>query len=247
MFNGFGVSPEMLRPPKGFVAPSGLVTHLDGPQITGLAGGAAVASWTQPLGNVSQGTAAKRPTYTLNALNNKNAPVFATDDWLAGPAVPIAGPFTIFVAGNVTLTGIVAFMLECGEVGTNSTNYYFYYNFIGGVQRLEGGFYNGATFQGFADPRTITTGPFVARLRYTGTVLDIWRNGVSSGTPISPSGTPTIAGSQQLFVGSQRSAAGASVYNGVYGTLQIYNRSLSDGEARYVEQSLGSEWGVAIT
>lgn len=237
----------MIRPPKGFIAPSGLVTHLDGPQITGLAGGAAVASWTQPLGNVAQATAAKRPTYTLNALNNKNSPVFATDDWLVGAAVPIPGPFTLFFAGSHTLTATAQFMIECGEAGSNNINYYFYMNFIGGVFRLEGGFHNGATFQGFSDPRANVSGPIVCRLRHTGTVLDIWRNGVSSGTPFTTSGTPTTAGSQQLFLGTQRSAVGGLIFNGVYGTVQIYNRSLSDGEARYVEYALGSEWGVAIT
>lgn len=247
MLPGPVISPVACRRGRGFTAPSGQVVWLDGPQITGLANGAAVPTWTQPLGNVSQATAAKRPTYTTNALNGKAAPSFATDDWLSGPPIAIAGPFTIFFAGAPTLGTTLEFLVECGEIATNNINYYFYINYTGAQNRLEGGFYNGTTYQGFTDPRANTSGAtMIARLRFTGTVLDIWRNGVSSGTPFTTTGTPTVAGTQQLFIGTTRSATGASLYFGVYGTLQIYNRSLTDAEARAVEQDLGYEWGVVI-
>lgn len=247
MLPGPVISVVACRRGRAFVAPSGQVVWLDGPQITGLANGAAVPTWTQPSGNLSQATAAKRPTYQSNALNGKAAPSFAVDDWMSGPVVAIGGPFTLFFAGAPTLAALPQYLIECGEVGSNNINYYFYINYTGGLNKLEGGFYNGTTFQGFTDPRANTSGAtMVARMRYTGTVLDIWRNGVSSGTPFTTTGTPTVAGTQQLFVGTARSATGANLYNGIYGSLQIYNRSLSDAEARAVEQDLGYEWGVVI-
>lgn len=79
---------------------AGLKLHLKADAITGLADGAAVATWEDQSGegnDATQGTAGERPTYQTNELNGKPVVRFdASDDGML-TSLTLVGPYTIIL------------------------------------------------------------------------------------------------------------------------------------------------------
>lgn len=226
---------------------SGLTTWYSAADVTGLADGDPTVTETNAGssgGSITQGTASKRGTWKSSALNGRPAIRFdGTDDCYAGSAAQaaIAGPYTLFVACNPSSVAAASrFLLELGQAASNNINFYLYFN--AGV--IETGYHDGTNFKGFQGLSVTAGTAYVITARFTGAVLDTWRNGTSSGTPFSTATTPTTAGTQTLNVGSDR--AGTNVFAGDIAEVLIYNRSVVDAERRSIERYLATQYGVAL-
>lgn len=87
---------------------AGLYAWYDATQITGLADGDPVATWTDVAGgrNATQGTSAARPTYKTAIQNGRPVVRFdGVDDFVNASAVSVSQPDTIFIVAKQTSTG----------------------------------------------------------------------------------------------------------------------------------------------
>ena len=90
--------------------------------------------------------------------------------------------------------------------------------------------------------------PVICSMRYQGTKLQGWGNGVEDGGPSAASGsltdkTATALTGATIGVGD----ASGRLLNGNLGELILFNRGLNDTERKSVESYLSQKWGVSIS
>ena len=96
---------------------TGLIHRWVASSITGVADGAAVASWPGAVGNVdlAQGTAGNRPVFVASAINGKPAVRFDGTDWLSTSAAQVRPqPVTYYVVFKPTDTSGIKTIINNG-------------------------------------------------------------------------------------------------------------------------------------
>jgi hypothetical protein len=213
---------------------AGLGLWVDASQITGLADGDPVATWSDLSGNgrnFAQATSAQRPTYKVSILNGKPVVRFdGVDDRLDAAYVVAQGLSVFSVLVPRTNTGTPAYYDDVSTSGSPCT------------------IYRGAG----AGNYTLNAGTDLN----SGTA-------VATGTPVVTGGIYSAASSVVTINGTSASgAAGSSGYtvgprlgcNRLSGNFAqvdfaeylIYNSALSSTNRRLVEAYLGAKYGITV-
>jgi hypothetical protein len=247
------MNPRLLRPTASGFNPNrlaGLIGWYDSADLTAMAqnsdGTGAVAVGDQvgwwkdksPTGaNVTQGTAANRPTLTANKVSGRAALTFdGSNDNLSRSSYTaqnsLAGLTRIVVFSS---TNVVAWVTRVFDGGGNGLV-------------MNGAFLahaNNTNSTNFSPPGSVGSAmpAAVYSVVYANSAISLRQNGVSL-NPISSTGTipaTTAAGNPTLHIGSN---IGANQFlNGPIAEYIIYNRALSAAELTRVEAYLQKKWG----
>lgn len=236
----------VLEKPKRFSPRNlpGLQLWLRAQDITGIANGGAVTTWSDRSGNgnnVTQGTAAARPTWQRNVQNGKAAVRFdQTDDQLEGTTLGLSAVTVFAVAQVVDNTAFKTIVSDWGADGSEL--------WLMDVSDTEQPRFL-STPDGATASRVISTDPTVrsGAVLVTAThpgatgnqVLRTNRGQVDSDavTDLFTGGTPT------LRVGSGNNV---SRWNDDICEILVYNRVLSAGEIVRVEAYLNRYYGLSV-
>jgi hypothetical protein len=221
---------------------SGLALWLDAKQITGVANGAALATWNDLSGaghNATQTTLANRPTYQSTAMNGQPGIRFdGSNDYLAiaGSVVTGAQARTVFVVGQPTVGGNKGFV----DLGNGSaTGRAFMLSAEYGVRAASGNaLFNQAATVG-------VPALYVVQLNGTTTTsLSAWVNGTALGIASAVSATIDTTGSGAVGAYAANPAASTN-FAGDIAEVVVYNRVLSTSERQSLEQFLAGKYGVS--
>ena len=200
--------------------------------VTGLADGAAVASWVDSTANartLAQSTAAYRPAYKAGIQNGRPAIRFdGTNDVLTG-AFAGSPQFTIFSVQrpNLFTAEEPVYFAESYNIEaaySDSSHVEFWFNSLAGWS-----YYQVLHSSSIAIPELWS-------LRYDQAWLRFWCDGVAL-TPQAETRTPYLASTLQL------SAVGRT-FNGDMFELAFFNVALSDRDRQRVERYLARKWGL---
>lgn len=195
-----------------------------------------VATWVDKSGsgfNVTNATAAQRPTYNATGLNGNGVLTFdGVNDKLTNTGAVIPGnDYTAFVVFNRTTASARDAVFELGGGGSRNAI------FINDGSSNRVGYYVNSTF--YNSSSTYTAGTYEAvSIVHDINSASVYRNGASqfSGT------TLTRASTTGIFVGDDSS--GGDDLQGNIAELIVYDRDLSADERRDVENYLASKWGL---
>lgn len=205
---------------------SGLHSWWDASQITGLADGDPVASWSDMSGGghtLTQATSAQRPTYKTSILNGKPVVRFdGVDDKLDTASFTLAQPFTVIFAA--VPRGLPSFSTPFDAVSGSACTVYF-----NSVYRQ----------QTTLDVSTTLT-PVVGTAEkvfatYNAASSAFARNGTSVTTNPGTGGTTT-----GLRVGASRSGSFAQHD---FAEFLIYSRAITTTERQQIEAYFLSKYG----
>ncbi len=197
-----------------------------------------VATWVDKSAsgfNVSNATAAQRPTYTLNALNGHNVLTFdGTNDRLVNTGAIIPGnDYTMFIVFDRSIATGRDAVFELG--GGGSRNALFVND---SANKL--GLYANSTF--YNSSGNYTPGTYeVVTMMHDVNAINMWRNGVNQ---LSTTGL-TRASTTGIYVGDDSS--GGDELNGHIAEIIVYDRDLTSDERRDVENYLATKWGRTLT
>lgn len=227
--------------------------------------GSAVTQWNDKSGNgfnVTQGTAAQRPSSGLNTINSKNVLTFGGDDVLQASTASNwvflhnATGSTVFAVSIHDNTGAAEFPIFATSTGSSQ---------VGCALRIS---YD-------TPPAPFTIGPFVSTGGGSGTLVSLVSGGaVTAGTAFYVSGiwdnnNATLAnrslwrqnGGTQFGGNAQNDApvssnpanplliganntAGTTGYTGKIAEIIMYTGVLSSGDVASVNSYLASKWGI---
>lgn len=215
--------------------------------ITGLADGDAVGTWidSSAAGNtLTQGTAARKPTYRTSILNGKPIVRFvsASNHYLSKTPHTISptAPATVFIVANradasITVEGAIVTWVTGSGKGYTLRNKGLYYSprfTINGVAHLDGRV-------PFISPNKFT----ISAWRWdTSHVIHFYTNGRNDG--YTAGGADTNAGAAEFCIGSTSNVADA--YGGDIAEIIIYNADLSDIDRNKVEKYLSIKYNLTI-
>ena len=226
LFGPLGVTPTVIGPPQ-----TSLIEWLDAANITGLADGDAISTWTARTGTNATATLTARPLYKTGIQNS--LPIVRADgsnDLMSLTGLVAAlGSFTFVAAFNPYVTspsGKFLFDTQTGRLTIAQ---------VGGATGKIG-WLNGVTWRNIANA---TTGwQVVAWVLTSGGNGEIFRNGVSLGTAVYTA--TAIGGNVALF------AFTATGYNLQcdLGELLIYSAALDTSTRAAAESYLNSKWAI---
>ena len=202
-----------------------------------------VSAWTDQSGtgdsnkDVTQGTAANRPTYNATdaGYNNQSTLTFdGTDDWMASgvwSTVPTTTG-TFFIVGEMGLaaTQVMSCMHDTGGLGE-------LYGNGGGVDDLQ--YYQGATLVAVGESGINSKSVFA--VERNGASTKIYQNAKTAIT----TGNAGSGALQRLILGSNALAASLPL-NGKIAEVLDYNVILSAGNRGLVMDYLGARYSRAI-
>lgn len=197
-----------------------------------------VATWVDKSGsgfNVTQSTAANRPTYTVGALNGQNVITFdGTNDKLTNTGATIAGnDYTMFIVFDRSIAGGRDGVVELGNGGSRNAL------FVNDSANKLGFYANGAFFN---STNVYTPGTYeVVTMMHDVTALSLWRNNVQEVNATATTRTSTTG----IYVGDDSS--GSDELNGHIAEIIVYDRDLTADERRDVQNYLAGKWGRTIT
>ncbi len=216
-------------------------TILDAEGDNANAGGAfsgSVRTWVDKSGsgfNVTQATAANRPTYNATGLNGNGVLTFdGTNDKLTNTAASIAGnDYTMFVVFERSIATGRDGVVELGNGGSRNAL------FVNDSANKLGLYANGTFFN---STNVYTPGTYeVVTMMHDATAINLWRNGVNE---ITATGS-TRATTTGIYVGDDSS--GGDELNGHIAEIIVYDRDLTADERRDVENYLATKWGRTIS
>ena len=244
------------------------IVRLKAQDLSSLANGAAVSAWTDSAtgdsfnGNLTQATAANRPTLTTGALNGKAVVTFDGDDVLSSSAtnsLPSSGQgITVFAVATGDTSGATAERLA--QIGKRN----------GAAGRIAGldvsttptGTSNGGAGIRFNDGSALYDTPLAdpgfhivvwqiddgqayadAKMFVDGTVA------ANTFTGSGPANTTAFSGADlELLLGTGRGTNGAlqpgDSFSGQLAEFLVYNDQLSKGQINLVANYLSSEYGL---
>ncbi len=223
--------------PTGALPVSGASLWLRADGLTGLADGAAVATWTDESGmtnHATQATAANRPTYRAGVQNGLPVVRFdGTDDRLAyNGAVLVNTDYTIFIVEGRTDPKANNYVLR-GSVGTTDQNLHVGYRVNATFTHAQ---YNNDYDMPVAGYTLQQFNVLALDLDATGgSGRHTWRNG----TLLGAKANNTRLGA---YVNSSIGGYTPNMYKGDVAEVVMYRRALSAQERRQVETYLMSKW-----
>lgn len=225
---------------------SGLNLWLAADRITGLADGAAVASWADSSGNTrtqSQGTGANQPLYKTNILNGRPVVRFdGTNDSLSGAMADMAAHTMIAVVKQAS--GHAAahqglFRLTDGAASASKVNLFARRNAAGNF------FAHWNTTDAWKESDLSLTYDtfYVLTWKYTeASSVSLYANGATRLNAASVASA--IAAYSLLIIGSTTS--GAEFFTGDIAELYLYGSALSDANRQKAERHLGRKYGITV-
>ena len=220
---------------------AGLVLWLDARQITGLADGVPVASWSDAspaLRTATQSTPSSRPIYRSNAINGRPALRFdGIDDYLtvAATLVPGSQNRTLLVVARPDVIGNDSII----DLGNGSVANAAFMITPEHAARINGG---NRIWAQSAQTSTATIAAFALTGTTTANLL-AWVNGVAL-TPASTGVAPINTNGNTTVGGYTAAPTGFHSFAGDIAELIVYNRALSDTERQTVEEYLRLKYGI---
>jgi hypothetical protein len=228
---------------------SGLIFWVDASQITGLAGGQGVATWSDASGagkHMAQATATLRPVYIPGVLNGWPVVRFdGVDDYLTNSTLSIpSGATILMVARNAaqTTTGSLYRPVFCGNSSpylASGTEYAVGYK-RGDSPGFHAALANGSAAQVLQTSAAATDAFELHTHVKSGTTGNLYRGGASVATGIQSRSSGFGSGynlGADLADSSRR-------YKGDVAEVVVYNRALSDAERQSVENYLRAKYGL---
>jgi hypothetical protein len=229
----------------------GLALWLDATQITGVANGGAVASWSDLSGNARhavQATGANQPTYVTGALNSK--PVLRFDGTSDHLVAPYRGePGTVIVVGKATGTNHRDF---CGAKSAEGARvidgWYFQANEPGAQMR-----FSRSDLRTTNDTRLLAQLPTnsayhmqIGTFDYATRTIALYDGGGygQKQRTTDPAARPIRLSSATAIGAAYVSQAPAHFLQGDIAEVLIYDRRLTDAELNLLGPYLAAKWGV---
>lgn len=200
--------------------------------------GGTVATWVDKSGsgfNVTNSTAAQRPTYTTNALNGNAVLTFdGTNDKLTNTTATIAGnDYTMFMVFDRSIAGGRDAVFEIGNGASRNAL------FVNDSANKLGYYVNSSFYNSSA---VYTPGTYeVVTMMQDVTAINMWRNNVNQVSAVAGTRVSTTG----IYVGDDSS--GGDELNGHIAEIIVYDRDLTADERRDVENYLASKWGRTLT
>lgn len=189
--------------------------------------------------NVTQSTAAKKPTKNTDSTSGLVAASFDGGDVLEAADhsdLDLSANFTIYVAGDFTTMPAYGYVLS--KSSTADTAYYIYVSGAGTALRFG---VNGAT----AQIATTFTGRHVIACTFDSSLgsqnLKTWWDGTAAGT--ANSGTAPTNTTNTLCIGAARSIADYSVTANLF-VVALYNQTHSSSTVTSTCASLKTKWAT---
>ncbi len=214
----------------------GLVMHLDASQITGVADGGSLGTWTDLSGagnNATQTTTNAQPTYVASssAFNDYASVSFVTDDWMELPNVVSVNSFTLFLVGKFNANGSEQYFISGYDAG------------LGGNNRLRIAEYGWSSVMRFRVGTTDYTGlakDLNAHTFMLNSVSQAWEDDTFfAGQTNSYTTTPNIR------LGTIYGTSG--FLNGEIAEVVLYNRVLTVAETELVRTYLSDKYTVPVS
>lgn len=243
----------------------GLALWLAADKLTGLADGAAVATWPDASGNgrdAAQATAAKRPTYRTNVLNGKPVLRFdGVDDGLATPSITLAATtgVTLFAVVTGLTTGTDQAIAEFSANVNNNNGAFMLYRAasgkLTGLLKSAAGIANLAKGSPFGGADTAALSATYDIPQAAGAEIQIdadyaWHRlhnptttagGEMAGTTTGSANNTGAFGSYPLYLGAR---GAASLYlAGDVAEVLLYASVLSASDRYRVARYLGQKYG----
>lgn len=228
-----------------------LALWLDARQITGLADGAAVATWPDASGNgrdAAQGTAGNRPAYAAaggtHALNGQPAVYWsgAAGKKLATPSflgVGYDGAFTFFAVTRFDLYSVTRVHAADGGAAWSAGRTAAGVGAKDDIIQTTSGLTPSPSSTVLSARSNTINKACVETFRWDGATKT---QRISGRQRAAVAATGTLGLSGALTIGD--TAAGGSVWQGALAAYLIYNRALSDAECLRVERHLALAWKI---
>jgi hypothetical protein len=225
---------------------SGAVLWVDATQISGLSNNDPVVTWsdlTSSANHLTQGTAAKRPTYKTGLINGKPGVQFdGTDDWLGTSGNIVLGNFTLVIASNQVAAE--RYIALHGNWGTPANGCYFWsgINCSALVRRdfLDWGKTVGAAW---------ATGLHTLVFWYhrdpgVGSTITLYKDNVSQTLAACSSTALADTTATQPFYVAGSPGTGVFGAQADVGEVILYNRQLTTPELTQLQNYLKPKWGT---
>lgn len=230
---------------------AGLVAWYDAADTATItdAGSGAVSAWADKSSsgfNLSQGTAAARPTTGINTQNGRNVLTFDGGDVLSGLAAISTSNATAFVAGveasEVSNAGLFALYPSTGSDFQSDNAYVLTTSGTGNLFDGNASQYNSAA--AFAGAGVMTAAAYA--FRKSGDNWSVWRNLTAGGSAIA-SGPTSYGNSTGILIGGRflsGAISGAARLNGRIFEVIAYSTALSTSDREDVTNYLTAKWGL---
>lgn len=224
---------------------AGLQLWLKADAITGLINADPVTTWldsSSAANDVTQATAAKKPTYRTSVINGLPIVRFdGVDDVLGRLSAVITGAeWSYFTVTQSTTMATTAFKVGDNAVDDLGSNNGFRYS-PDGTNRIA--FMEG--IGGSSDGATTTNWEIISVTRTaTGPLLEMWVNGGS--VTLSNSAPGYVLATTRTLVGGQTTLP-SQPWIGDIAEIIIYDSRLSAGNRDGVEVYLGNKYGIVVS
>lgn len=223
---------------------AGLQLWLDASDITPVADGTAIATWSDASGNanhVSNATAAEQPDYYATAMNGKPALRFTLGDFYATAsttAVDLPGAFSVFVVVKFSSVARAA-----DQQNTIISKDYTRYEFTE-YQSQQAGHIGGTSGPNSAASTLAAATPYILEWhRDAANAVTLRRNGTSTATGTN-AGSAT--GGFALHIGARPGAGNALRLGADLAEVVIYNQFRSTAEQTDVRSHLATKYGITV-
>ena len=233
------------RPAAGGLPVAGAALWFDASQITGLADGDSVTTWSDMSGNTrhatQSGAGTLKPTYKTNIIGGKPILRFvaASSQRLDIDGTMAIGASTTFVVFRTAAT-VPNFQSAINFYQSGSVRWSFGANAIESNRNGWAGT-NASTALTQPSGAFSTDSAYVQTWKKTSTQWTIYRNG-TAGTAINDSSSATAAASG---VGYER-GFNSYYFNGDIAEIIVYSSALSDANRQAVEAYLSAKYGIAL-
>jgi hypothetical protein len=228
---------------------SGLELWLKADAITGLADGAAVASWLDSSGNARhavQATGALKPLYKVNIINGLPVVRF-NSDILSTPTIDLTGTnavtlFAVFTAA----AGSDDIVVEFSDNYNSVTDGFILYRATAGDAVVAAAIGNIASSQ-WTTAAGVTTTPACVSAVYNKSLpitqeVRAWVNGVLGGSEVFYAENTNNFGNRALHLGSR--LGGSAPLDGDLAEIILYSSALSDANRQAVEAYLIAKYAL---
>ncbi|HZU77741.1 MAG TPA: LamG-like jellyroll fold domain-containing protein [Dehalococcoidia bacterium] len=235
---------------------SGLALWLEARFITGLADGAAVASWPDAGPNgytASQATGASQPVFRQGQLGGYSAVSFnGSSQYLALSGAGLGllngvGGVTLFIVCQSAASGSLQQAFSASTPGASTQRLSAGLN-SSGVQQVAGR-HQDADGLVTVTGGTVTTGAWcvlTTRIDYLAATAQLYVNGSGAGSAaFGSAGAVQATSSAAIAIGALCNGV-ANFWNGSLAAVILYTRALNTSERSQLEQSLGQQYGISI-
>ena len=239
---------------KSFAIETSTIVTVDEPE-----NGQAVRSWnniniqkaTDSTTAASQSSSSLQPLYINNSINGLPGLNFdGVDDYLGISDLSMfrgASSYTAFFVGNTASVFIAnyvysIFRAEPGIAFGFAANASASQAYCGRWVSASG-LWKGTWFPSSASALTIKT-PVICSIRYDGSNMQAWINGVSPDIATAASGEINIPNYVTIGAVSSGPSSVSQFFNGSMGEIIIFNRALKNEEMDYIEEYLGKKWKI---